>query len=346
VRKGASISKQQSVEIRRHEARFNVETPATLSYYPKEAIGYWFQEKWGMEIPSGDEPLTINVPVLPAGAIHGSVVNADGSDVDNVLVSIVTVDKPAIITGSLGIEGKNSAKPNDGPTLFSIQPLPLNGKYVVVAHRNRCFVASEVMELNEQNPIKQTTLKLVKGISLDCTVFDENKKPLPGVFVGLGYSTPYSCGFGVAQPQATDQDGKCTFLEINPDIIGYYAIEIDGPPGYRPIRQKIENVKVPVQVFMEKAEILCIKAVHFETGQPIPDASFYLLPEDFSNPEITGYLNAEANSNAKGEFRFSNLARRAYNLNLRDGEITNGKERSIPIMGGKDTNVVVKVKPR
>ena len=345
VPKGAVHTRQQSVEIRRREARFDVEAPGTLSYYPKETIGYWFQEKWGIDVPAGEEPLIINVLVTPAGAIHGSVVNADGSDASNVFVSIVPVEKPAIVTGSLGVEGKNSASPNDGPTLFSIQPLPLNGKYMVVAHRSQCFVTSDLIELTEQNPIHQLTLKMANGIPLECIVFDENKKPKPGIPVGLGFGTSYGHGFSNDQLKTTDEKGLCVFPGVNPDAKGSYGLEISDLPGYRPVRQKVDLSKRPVPIYLEKAEILLVKAVHYETQKPITEASFYLLPTDFSVPETTGYLNSELNSNPKGEYRFSNLARRKYSLHLRDGTIVNGSVQTIDIAGGKDTNVVVRVRP-
>ena len=69
--------------------------PGRVSYQSRSVIGYWFKDG-DFEVPPGDGPLVVEVKAVPAGAIVGRVLDADG--------------KPAVERGEHGgLDGREAA---------------------------------------------------------------------------------------------------------------------------------------------------------------------------------------------------------------------------------------------
>jgi hypothetical protein len=286
----------------------------------------------------------ITIPAIPAGSIYGEVFEHDGSKADNVLVGVVAVEKSPLMgdSPSLGVEGKNSASDGDLDARYVISPLPLGGKYVVVAHRQDLYMVSDPIELDEATPIRRLDMILDKGTIFEVRIVDENGRPKPSVPARLDYDTLWGHGFS-RQPKYTNAEGRLIITHFNPKAPGVYRVIVKDLPEYRPVNKKVDNYGGPLEIRLQRGHVVTGTVVDDETGRPIPGAEVYALPTDFSVPEPTTYLDADDATNEQGRFRFSTMAEREYQLHVRSAQLAEPRNQ-IVVTGGQQEMVTLRVK--
>jgi hypothetical protein len=346
------IHHPESLAIEDGQVGVEVAAPGRLHVEHRGMIGYYI--KWkdeDFEIPDGEGPFEVLVPVIPAGSIYGEVSERDGTKASYVLVSPVEVkSSPLKGQGSLNVEGKNSAGPHEEHAKFVISPLPLGGEYVVVAHQKTSYVVSDPIAISESQPIVELNMRLVEGLTVKGQVLDPNGRPLAGVKFRFEYSTPWSHGFGGPEWN-TDNEGRFVIEHVNPDVPGHYSLTIEEARGCRPFNMKLEDLSAPVIIQLEKGYGVSGVVVDDETGLPMPGVEVYALPKDLSEPEPTGYLDAEEQTDENGRFRFENMGRREYVLHTRggqrhrDGKLVYGSY-PVTVVGGQGQQVTIRKRLR
>jgi beta-lactamase regulating signal transducer with metallopeptidase domain len=341
--------KNHDIRIVNGQGTLDIPAPGKIAYENEGISGYWFKEKGEIKVPYAEEPFVVTVPAVPAGLIYGEIFNPDGTKTNNVLVSVVAVEKSPLMgdNSSLSVKGKDSAGPSEQDAKYIISPLPLKGKYVVIAHREFSYILSDPIELNDKTPIHQLDMTLREGEDFTIKVTDENGKPINNGTIMFSYETPWHYGFGSAI-KSLNKDGEFHITNLNPNVPGYYNILINEVPGCRPIRKNIESFNKPLEIKLEKGYVVKGKVIDDKTGWPIPDVEVYALPEDFSIPEPTTYLDAEQKTDENGQFIFSNMAKRKYTLNTRTNHrYENGKlyygSLSTAVIGGQKEEAVIRV---
>jgi hypothetical protein len=211
------------IELTNGMARVSIPAPGRIAIEAATLPGYWSRALY-QPIPPGAEPYELVLEALPAGAIFGRVVDVDGSDIGNVLVSVVEIEKSPLKSDatSLGVQVKSSASPGDAPTLFAAQPLPLGGKYALVAHRDRTYAVSETIALTEAQPIRQLVVRMAPGIRVEGRVVDQAKKPVAGAPLSLSYELP--SGSFSSEAVRTDSEGRFAIEGVNPNVPGSYTM--------------------------------------------------------------------------------------------------------------------------
>ncbi len=68
---------KHDLRLQDSQAVFDAPAPGTVSFQPRSLLGYWC-ELGHFEVTPAAGPQTIEVPVLPAGAIAGQILQADG----------------------------------------------------------------------------------------------------------------------------------------------------------------------------------------------------------------------------------------------------------------------------
>lgn len=320
----------------------DIPTPGKIGYEKKELLGYWFAEKREIKVPYADDPFVVTIPVIPAGSIYGEVFERDGGKASNVLVSVVEIEKSPLKEGSLRVRGKNSAGPSDADAKFILSPLPLDGTYVVVARQGESTVVSEPIKLDERKPIWEINLNLVEGVDLEGKIVGAEGEPIAGIMFRLSYQHKHH-GFGGRKRYTDDSKGRFIIEHVNPDLPGYYQIEIDSNRDYRPVRIKLDDLSKPVTIRLEKGHIVSGVVIDDATGWPVPGVEVYALPEDYSKPEPTGHLDAEEKTDEHGQFRFSNMAKRKYRLGVRSANLANPRT-SVTATGGQEEPVTLRIK--
>jgi hypothetical protein len=336
--------KNREITIENGYGRIEIPTPGKVAYDNSGIAGYWFDEKSEIKIPYAEDPCTITITAVPAGSIYGEVFEHDGSKAKNVLVGIVVSKKSPLMGESpfLDVDGKNSAGDSDIDARYVISPLPLGGKYVIVAHTGDLYMVSEQVELDETRPIRKLDMTLPEGRTLELRILDENGKPKPSVPVRFDFDLQNGHGFS-RQARYTDIEGKVVIDRFNPKVPGIYRVVVKDVPGYRSLTKDVENFDEPLEIKLERGKVVKGNVIDDETGWPIPGAEVYALPTDFSIPEPTTYLDADNVTDEQGRFKFSTMARREYQLHVRSAQLTNHRNGGI-ITGGDQKEITLQVK--
>lgn len=318
-------------------ARFSVPVPGGFSLQTT-AIGSYWTEVIVMSVPAGATPYELTSDAVPSGVIYGKVVENDGTEASDTMVSVLEAAKSPLKKSecTLGVEPKNSSSSNDGPTRFSAQPLPLRGQYVILAHRRETYAVSNPIELTEAQPIREITIKLPPGQEVRGRVLDDKNQPVPNARVSLSLVSIYSGSFG-NQGQLTDGDGGFKFEHVNPNVPGIYQVNVEHVPGFQPVNQKFNFNKLPLVVRLEKGLSLEGAVVDAATGDPIPNAQVTAMPPYDSKKNSN---SLQATTDGDGRFKFTDMAAQEYVLMVSDGE-----SPRTTVRGGQTTPVTLRVKP-
>jgi len=215
-----------------------------------------------------------------------------------------------------------------------IPSLPLGGRYCIVASdaRAKCEarVISDLLRVDREKPIHEITMRFVEGVALTVNAVLPSGKPAPGVPVRLSYQTPYHHGFaGVTR--RTDAQGRVTFKHVNPAMPGSYRVHVPSRRDYRPVSMDVEP-RAPsgsVTIRLQRGCLVRGRLIDEATGRPVPGAEVYAISPGGAPVEV---LEAEAATGDGGEFGFSNMGARGYNLYARGLRLT-GDRRVIPAPG-------------
>lgn len=289
------------------EARLRIPVPGGVTIESGALASCWL-EPLRQEVPAGTDLFELVVPTVPSGGIFGEVQDSDGSALGGVMVSVVQVAKSPLrqSEGSLGVEVKNSSSPNDGPTQYSAQPLPLGGKYLLVAHKGEAYVASPPVTLTEAQPVRECSFRLAPGVTVAGQVCDAEGKPLPNARVSLELTlTKYSHSFGGSEV-GTDREGRFRFERVNPEMPGTYTIDVKPDVKFAPLRAEVDFKRLPLQLTLAKSVSVWGKVLD-AAGKPIPFAEVTAHPK--AQP---GYHKTQADEH--GRFQLDGLAQQPYDL--------------------------------
>lgn len=344
----SSESARTSLPIANNETRFEAPIGSFPSWFTRGIIGYWAPENPSFQVQAGDGPQVIEIPVLPAGAIHGRARAEDGSEASGLLITVVEAKPaPGKQPGPLGEVGKNTASANEKAAGFIAQPLPLGGEYMLMASRGPQYAASAVIALSAEKPIQEAELRFVPGQTISGQVVDEQGRGLANLPLLLDYQTPYSHSFRIwgdssLQGPRTDAEGRFAFSNLNERLPGSYQIAIK-TRGRQPVEQKARFSK-PLKITLLPGERLSVRAINDRTGKPVRGASFYAMAADFKAGDPGNLIDADSPSGADGLVEFSQLARREYNLYCRAGEIADA-DRHVPIPRPPQDPLTIRIKP-
>jgi hypothetical protein len=348
IKEGEKRYKSDRIDVVDSKAGYEVPVPCRLSYkidyyHGKRPVGYWFKGSVPVEVPIGDEPFVIEVPVHPAGAIYGRILKEDGTVAANAYASLIVAKRPEV--DSNGLNDINAALHGGGVDrgTFNATPLPLDGKYAIVAHVDNYVCVTKPIKLDEKNQIVERDIKLSRGITLRGQLLDLDGRPardkmkldVSVKFGEYGWSTTR----GQIRP---DENGWFAFENVNPDFAGEYFVNVSVRKGYRPVRHKVKNVAKPVIIQLRKGRRLTGVVIDDETGWPIPGVEVYAYSISSWIHQYEN-LKAEAETNERGEFVFSNMAAKKYRLGVREANLAD-PQNPIKGTGGQKEHVVIRVK--
>jgi hypothetical protein len=328
------------------EVRFSVQVPNRLTLTPGGLLGYTFDTDW---YPAGDrrmstaniepagEPFAVRLPLSPAGAIYGRVLEADGQPASGLLIDVIP---------SRGITVKDSAGGDlDISSEFMAGPLPLGETYRIVARRGDSYLTSNPVTLTPDDPFEQMTLRFGETVSLKVRLVDPEGTPLPGLPVGLSFQTP-GHGYGRSPVPISDVAGEALFTGLiaeQPKGFGY-IIEVTPARGYQPRRLVLSNLTNSVIVRIKPGFPVQGRLTDALSGRAMANVEVYALPdwdrwwEDTA--AYTSYIDADAATDGEGRFRFTRLADRRYRLGCRSGK----EMGTTRVVGGQEDDVELKVK--
>lgn len=345
-----------NVAVENGAVRYELPVPGKVGYDIGELAGYWIEHTMQIDVPAGDGPLVVSIPVVPAGALHGSVLEPDGSPAPSMAVSLVQVERsPLLGNRSTSIQPFNA---RDGSGKFLLSPIPLGGRYRLVATSDGRIAMSEVMTLDAQTPIRQAALKFVEGVPVSVTVNGADGRPRSGVQLSLEFQERSGHGFGGVD-RTTGANGTYLFEHVNPQTDGEYTVRIRAGADYPARRVPIKVDGQPVTISLGKGLTLSGQVLDDRTGKPMSKVKVQARPKyDPTTGSSRG--EAEAWTDADGNFRFANLDGGEYWLDVQrtvpggsigkqtpDGmSYTYPADWQIPARGGQEQAISLRVIPR
>ena len=305
------------VEIKGGRAQVDVVAPNVIQYAPKGTVGYWFPQTYGVRVEAGSDPLEISIPVTPAGAIYGRVVEADGSPISGREIgtpSLITVKRPPPLENGASLLSELVSITSDGK--FVASPVPVGGTYALLASRKQTIVLSPPLAVSEQTPIHQVDLRFSRGVTVAGQVIDSDGKPVPGVPVEFSYVNPHGGSHGFSPPPRTGPDGRFVFDDVNAEIAGSYALWVSPDRGFQPARAAVDFAGLPLTVRLQPGRP-ARGVVQEEGGRPVKGVTVVATLAEFRPGDVSAQYQAEAPTNDRGEFRFSTLAPgRRYSVHI------------------------------
>jgi 5-hydroxyisourate hydrolase-like protein (transthyretin family) len=327
---------KKSIPLEDGVAKFDAYVSGHAFYSAKGMMGYWFDDRH-ITVDPGDGPLEIVVPVIPAGAVKGSVLNADGSPVtDN--IQIHAKGSVNLAESSRSGDFANNINVN-GSGKYFISSLPLDGDYTVYATHSH-LIQFAGFHLDSAHPIADITLRLPVKTTVEGTIVDPEGRPLSNVDFGLVFNATPELNLA-SWGSNTNQEGRFHFTDLSAKV-GQYSLAFAPKSSYRPLRVALPLDGKPVVVKMQRGLVLEGQALDAATGLPVPGVEVWALPAECKIGDQG--CNAEGVTDQEGRFRFSNFEDRPYHLNVRNcvlEQLTPAQPQ--PDIRGGDKNVVIKV---
>lgn len=337
------------LDIQNGQARYKIPVPGKFKYEisygeGKRPVGYWFEEISSMDIPTGDDPYVIDVPVYPAGAIYGRILHPDGRLVKDAQASLIVAKKPEMVGNRYSLHnallgsGLSEGK-------FNASPLPFGGQYAIVAYSQNSFEVTEAITLDHANPIIEKDIQLVEGTTLSGRLLDIDGTPARyevklHVSIVVG-----SQSRGItAQKIQPDVNGGFSFENVNPNLPGRYSIIANVGSGYRPSRHEIEDLKQFAVIQLEKGLRATGIIIDDATGWPIPGVRVTAhFTEEINGKVESELLKADSRTNLRGEFVFTNLAKRSYQITCSTVRIDDPR-MSYRLVGGQEEPIIIRAR--
>jgi beta-lactamase regulating signal transducer with metallopeptidase domain len=344
----------QWLDIQAGQASCEIPVPSRLSYsidfhQGKRPVGYWFHAAHGIDIPPGNEPFVIEVPVVPAGAIYGKILRPNGSRADKAHATLLVVKKPGTEEQWSAVFSELSDALSDGVDrgTFNATPLPWGGTYAVVVYEDYAFAMSDAFTLDEKNPIVNVDLELPQGVDVVGQLLDVDGTPARNdvalqVSVKRGEAS-WSLSGLQTQP---DEAGRFVFKNVNVGFRGECSIRVIAGRGYRPLTHKIRNPRAPVVIHLEKGCRVTGTVLDDGTSRPVPGVEVYAYTVEDPKGRLSStweMLEAESRTDEQGRFTFSNMAARRYSLNIRTANLADPR-RPVIITGGQKEPVVLRIR--
>jgi hypothetical protein len=317
--------------------------------------GYWIPKVRTdrlVVLPPSDEPLIVEIPCFPAGAIYGDIVEPDGDPAHDVFLRVQPVKRifdrslPYSydrFSTSLGVRVKVTTRVDDGSKRFMAGPLPVGGHYVIVAQRGSSITTSPEMEISPDKPVQEIRMTMPEGVDVVGAVLDEQGQPLAGVKMLVERkvrakhppevvpSEHFSC--------VTDEAGNFKIKDVNPDKRASHEIHIYEYAGYRSKHVQFTPGAKRVTITLQKGRQLRGRLVDDKTGWPIPGARVYVQPHPYSQIR-SGWNRSGPVTDENGRYIVAYLDDGEYRLGLSGPKLNSGERI---VRGGMEEEVVLRV---
>lgn len=232
---------QEVVPVRKGESVIQA-YPGPLDVRPAGMIGYWFAPT-RLTVLSGHDPVRFDLPVVPAGAIRGRILEDTGGQDDGTVIDCAVVKYPPGVRGSIGVSGRLENR--TGTTLsYSVTPLPLGGTYRIIACSGCNFSVSDPIELDSEHPLATIDVRRRRGTDVHGMVVTEDGTPVSVSLLNLGFGDTT-----VLVP--VDANGRFVLRNLNFDVPGTYRLAASEGQLLGAV-QLTRNTAVPVVLVVKR----------------------------------------------------------------------------------------------
>ena len=297
----------------------DVPVPGRVQCDPANIAG-WYFERVSEEVARGEEPLQIDVPVIPAGAVKGRVTFPPGQASDKQpLVSVLArwEDK----TRKFSTRQDSIWARIDGQGRFFITPVPLGAKCSVKLSVGHNIQVSELFTLDAVRPVRAVDLRLPKPMSAEVRLTDPEGHPVPELPIKLHWEQSGASG-NVWELGRTDGEGRVIADAVNAEVPRYH-VEIKSRRTWQPLLTPLHVDGSVTAIQLKRGEQLVGTVIDAASGFPVPGVEVYALRSPVSTaPWSVNVFEAQAPTTKDGRYQFSNLPDATVKLGLRGMQFT------------------------
>jgi beta-lactamase regulating signal transducer with metallopeptidase domain len=339
-------AKEWTREMRLEDGRVRLEVPVPckVRVRPGVLVGYSFesQDPWNCDAGPSNTAFVIEIPVDPAGAITGLVLDAQGNPVSDLLVSAKIALPPTLESAMLPPDHTQPTATTGPDGRFMLTPVPLDVPCVVTAQaRSQSqYAATDVLTLDNMTPLQECVIRFHEGVSIRGRVLLPNNFPAQSIPVELWYRPAKRTSRRVRNV-STDADGEFEMLDLFPDALEKYELIVDPERDCRQTGGHFAPGDENIVITLEQGETLRGIAVDQETGKHLPNIRIHARPTKPVPGEVRyrDAVDADTPTNEEGEFIFTRLGKAEYTLHVQEGR-TEGPPH---IIAGKDTYIELRV---
>ncbi len=306
---GGGLSGNKVVPIRNNHATIDVPTGHKLNVRTRAPVGFIAKDFEPTTIPEGDHPLVVELSAIPAGAVHGTVLRADGQPATDVSVHVFS-DRSKIELHKLQVDQTAS---NQSDSFF--QSLPYGSPYCVlvreVTSEHFTWAVSDEFTISAANPIHELNLQLRPTRPFSAKIVDEDNQPVPNAAVELSIGHTFrdqSAGRSISR--VSDDNGYIDFDLVAMDghagpAEATVRLSIAPVNGLRGQLLEIDEADDIVTVVLKPGVKASGILIDDASGQPIPNAPVRVYPGDQDKSEY--FNNIRTRTDGQGRFEFTGL---------------------------------------
>ena len=313
----------QLIKLAEGKARVEISSDQIM-VSPEGLIGYVLAGETnhvGVELDAKAEVLSI--PVKPAGAIQGTILNTKGEPVSTkVTCRYCFVDReispfPTDVNVLSNSEGK-----------FLLSPIPLGVK-AELRIGNLGQIKSDSITVDHKNPIPTVNLRFPTFGSAKVRVETESGEPLSGAEVML---TMKEKGSHHSTSKRSKSDGSVEFGSIPEDADNFW-ISVVPPVNFQvPPEQKVKTGDA-IEFVLKPGHRLSGRVIN-QDGESVVE---FLVQAHLDGKSF----DADALTDAKGEFTFTRLPKRDVTIQARHRWLQKKTEMSKRLTPGKSEPIVL-----
>lgn len=289
--------------------KVDVPLNSNLNVYCGGITGYRFDQKW-VKVEAGVEPLRIDIPMEPAGAISGDLRMYPGYKAGRSEPHLILLkyEPEAGEWQTVYNDSGQLLKVLENGSRFFISPVSLNARYRILAHHGSSMVETPEFVVDDTTPLLRKDITFPEGDSVRGTVLQPDGAPMEGGAIYLIYKEPAHRITSSNLP--VKSDGAFEVPHVNFDVAGQYYLSIPATRGIAPLVAKLGGSSSPLHLKRESANT--VEGIVVGTdGLPVQGLKLHFapveVPDQRSFMDVADLLPADAPTDVEGKFRVSTL---------------------------------------